>query len=992
MFPWRIAFAAGSAGQTLTVTLQCATKHGTDGGVELAGATLAGPEPRLLTSPAANNTNWLGQTQTFSVTVEGIGPFTYQWYKGTPGGSHTALTDGGQISGATSANLAISNLVSGNAGSYYVVVTSTYGSVTSGAANLTILGITGTISGFIDTHLPSTVDLTAEGNLDWGHWGLVDENSVDVKATGSGSLNNWALWPDADPTLSDGPHQYGDAGVGYTWSDGTPDASSTRTTTGIYFGATDGRIQNGYTFTVPASTTARVLRLYFGVYSCRAHVEASLSDLSAPTFVDESLAIHGDNSIESVETITFASASNNQTLTVKVYILEDYAIQELGWHGNVTLMSATLNVPAPHFSLQPISGTNWVGQSQQFSATAVGALPLSYQWYVGTPGGNHAALSDGGQISGATTATLTINNLGPANATNYYVVVTSPYGSATSSVATLTVLPLTGMMSGSIASVPTPVDLTARGTLDWIAFDADGVNADSFDQKVGGTNVISNVTLIDPAATKDNNNGLSAFSWSDGAITPVVALDPNCNYIGGGASNTCTITVPAGTRPKVLTVFAGAWSSDFVIQASLSDSSAPPFVAHYDGGSGVDTMFPWRIAFAAGSDNQTLTVTMYCATKHTSDGGIELAGATLAGPELRLLTSPAANNTNWLGQTQTLSVTVEGIGPFTYQWYVGTPGGSHVALSDGGQFSGATNGTLTINGLVPGNATNYYVVVTSPYGSATSSVASLTILPLTGMMSGSINPVPALLDLTTNGTLDWIVWGYPDQNSFERKAGVVSQISDFTMTGAAAVRDADDSFYDYTWSDGTTTPSGSANLSIYFEGGASTVCSFTVPAGRTPKVLTVYAGAWNAVANLRAELSDYSAPPFVGSFDTGGGAGSLRAWRIPFAAGSEGQILTVTTYVGPLNGGDGGLELGAATLQAAPAIPNQPRLSVGQNGSQVTVSFLTQTGFSYTLQFKTALSDSTWQDVSPSITGDGTMKSVSQQMVPPGRFYRVKVQ
>jgi hypothetical protein len=310
-----------------------------------------------------------------------------------------------------------------------------------------------------------------------------------------------------------------------------------------------------------------------------------------------------------------------------------------------------------------------------------------------------------------------------------------------------------------------------------------------------------------------------------------------------------------------------------------------------------------------------------------------------ANPETEITVQPVSG-TNWVGRSQQFSVTAFGTPPLSYQWYQGTPGGNHVALTDGGQISGATTPTLSISNLVVGNTASYYVVITNAaWGAITSSVASLDVLPVTGIMAGEINPLPTLVDLTAGGALDWIVWGYPDENSFDQKAGVTHQISDFTMAGEGAARNADDGFINYSWSDGTTTPAATANQSIYFSGGTATTVSSTVPAGILPKVLTVYAGAWNAVANLRATLSDNSAPPFVGSFDTGGGAGSMRAWRIQFAAGSDGQTLTVMANVGPLNGGDGGLEFGAATLVNTKPLTVYPQPSSQGALSGQTVSF-----------------------------------------------------
>jgi uncharacterized repeat protein (TIGR03803 family) len=87
---------------------------------------------------------------------------------------------------------------------------------------------------------------------------------------------------------------------------------------------------------------------------------------------------------------------------------------------------------------QPASLTVTQGYDATFSVLAVGApLPLSHQWFfAGEP------LSDGGSVSGSASATLNLSAVQPDFAGNYYVLVTNSFGSVTSSIATLTVVPL----------------------------------------------------------------------------------------------------------------------------------------------------------------------------------------------------------------------------------------------------------------------------------------------------------------------------------------------------------------------------------------------------------------------------------------------------------------------------------------------------------------------------------------------------------------------
>ena len=73
-----------------------------------------------------------GSNATFSVTASGPAPLSYQWfYNGT-----------NLLAGATNTVLALANVQTNQAGSYTVVVTNAYGSVTSAPASLLVTGST----------------------------------------------------------------------------------------------------------------------------------------------------------------------------------------------------------------------------------------------------------------------------------------------------------------------------------------------------------------------------------------------------------------------------------------------------------------------------------------------------------------------------------------------------------------------------------------------------------------------------------------------------------------------------------------------------------------------------------------------------------------------------------------------------------------------------------------------------------------------------------
>jgi hypothetical protein len=172
------------------------------------------------------------------------------------------------------------------------------------------------------------VNLSVEGTLDWGHWGLAQKNSFIHKQGGT-------LVPNVS-ILEDQRQRYTDNAVSFSWTNGAPTLTASGTTTGIYAPGED----NGFQFTVPADGTLRRLRLYVGLYGARGRIEASLSDFSAAPFIDESLANTSGNSYR-VYTLYYSAASPAQTLTVRWTAITIFDES----YGNVTWQAATVSIP-----------------------------------------------------------------------------------------------------------------------------------------------------------------------------------------------------------------------------------------------------------------------------------------------------------------------------------------------------------------------------------------------------------------------------------------------------------------------------------------------------------------------------------------------------------------------------------------------------------------------------------------------------------------------
>jgi uncharacterized repeat protein (TIGR03803 family) len=87
--------------------------------------------------------------------------------------------------------------------------------------------------------------------------------------------------------------------------------------------------------------------------------------------------------------------------------------------------------------------------------------------------------------------------------------------------------------------------------------------------------------------------------------------------------------------------------------------------------------------------------------------------------------SPPALTNTLVGSSVTLAWPAQGGAPLVYQWLMNET----VVLQDGGDISGSTTGTLTINPVLPRDLGSYCLVISNTWGALTSSVTALTVMP-----------------------------------------------------------------------------------------------------------------------------------------------------------------------------------------------------------------------------------------------------------------------
>jgi len=466
----------------------------------------------------------------------------------------------------------------------------------------------------------TNVNLTAVGPLDWVHWGLYTETSLDRKAGVTPLISDFTLLDSTNGFAY--VYEFADNYNGYGWSDGTPTLSVTNTTTGVWaYGVPTAG--SGFRISAPADTTLRTLKVYVGAFAARGKLEASLSDNSAPVYSDNTFANQMGNGESRVYSISYAAQSAGQSLTVKWTL-------SLGFRAdaNVTLQAAALS--APGVNNPPTVTITSPSDNADFPAGSNITIHAEASDSDGTVGG--VEFFQGSTKLGESTGNP--YNLVWSNVTAGYYLLTAR--ASDDSGASRTSVPVEifvngtgGTLTGSVTIPATSVDLTAEDVSDWAHWGL--ASPASFDRKNGVSQQISGFTKIGTNDTQRLEDNFTAFSWTDG--TPTASTDSTRTAVFiHGLTNGFLLTVPADTNPRTLKVYAGLYGAEGKFQSYLSDYSAPAYTDTSLSSIYGNAPALYSLTYAAASSAQTLVVKYTARTLFDADyGNVTLQAATLSG-------------------------------------------------------------------------------------------------------------------------------------------------------------------------------------------------------------------------------------------------------------------------------------------------------------------------------------------------------------------------
>jgi lysophospholipase L1-like esterase len=182
-------------------------------------------------------------------------------------------------------------------------------------------------------------------------------------------------------------------------------------------------------------------------------------------------------------------------------------------------------------------------------------------------------------------------------------------------------------VSGSQVSPPESVNLSAEGSADWVHWGRS--TASSIDRKASGGSQISNITVIGSQPKRRFSGARVSYSWNDGTPASSIGATATGLYFRG-VGNGYQFTVPADTTARTLRIYVNVWRARGRIEASLSDSSAPTYVAFIENLSDITTRLI-TLDYSAATSGQTLTFRFVAESVASTSGNVTVQSATLTG-------------------------------------------------------------------------------------------------------------------------------------------------------------------------------------------------------------------------------------------------------------------------------------------------------------------------------------------------------------------------
>ncbi|HEU5069997.1 MAG TPA: immunoglobulin domain-containing protein [Verrucomicrobiae bacterium] len=362
----------------------------------------------------------------------------------------------------------------------------------------------------------------------------------------------------------------------------------------------------------------------------------------------------------------------------------------------VLAVSGTTNNVKPLIVVQPAGFKMWDGSNAVVSVGIGGGTPpITYQWQFGT-NGVFNDLANGGVYSGVTTTNLALTGASFPNAGDYRVIATSPGGSVTSLVATVTVLTtlpdvtkpsdVITIYQGTPSGGEPPANALDNTTTKYLNFGLS--NGTPYTGPVG--------FIVTPAIGRTTLSAIRFYTANDSENR-----DP-ADYLIEGSNDGGTTYAMVSSNSLALpsTRNAGGQALNPINQAIQE--------VRFANAQGYST---YRITFANVKNN--------ASANSMQIGEVELLGVQTPTPPI-IVDQPPVNNKVFVGASPVLHVRAIGYPTnFTYQWY----------LNGATQIPNATNADYQLTNVqLADSGKTFMCTVVNSSGSTNSITSTLTVI------------------------------------------------------------------------------------------------------------------------------------------------------------------------------------------------------------------------------------------------------------------------
>ncbi|WP_051951706.1 T9SS sorting signal type C domain-containing protein [Flavobacterium sp. ASV13] len=692
---------------------------GCSNAVNATGTITVNSAPAITTQPVAPAAVCSGNgTRTLTVTATGTN-LTYVWKK-----DGTAVTNGGVISGATTASLTLTNPTTANQGNYTVDI--------SGSCTPTVTSTAVTVA--VNTAPSITTQPTAPAATCSG----TGTRTITVVASGT---NLAYVWKKDGTALTNGGVISGATSATLTLTNPTT-ANQGSYTVDISGTCTPAVTSNPVAVTIntapsittqptaPAATCA-------GSGTQTITVVASGTNLAYVWKKDGTALTNGgviSGATSASLTLTNPTTANQGNYTVDISGTCTPAVTS-------TPVAVTINT-APSITTHPATPAATCSGSGTQSMTVVATgTGLTYQWRKDlTP------ITNGGTISGATSATLTLTNPTTSDAGSYDVVVTGTCASAVTSTArTVTVYTptITNAAQAKTCANRHVTYSTQGGKSNYIWSVSGVLNTDYkiIDRGTATDNyiVIEWLTIGSKTVSVNYTNPSGCSTSAPGTYTTeIVILDKG--QVNGGKHICPGDTMPTLTFNTYANSSIRYPDTSVIVKWQYSDGNNTNY-QDIPGTAGLTSYTPSAISgttrqYRVMVDNGTCTDTsIYSAID--IDVTTAITGQSTAGQSVCSGTAFTPISVTAVGTPRGGQSSVE------YQWYINTTnsttGGTSLVAANG-----ARTNTYTPQAGTAGISYYYYCIVTGNCSTATSAIS--------GAFITNANPTAPTASVTTQPT------------------------------------------------------------------------------------------------------------------------------------------------------------------------------------------------------------------------------------------------